>query len=107
MSMVEYTEEAYSIGSGIYSVAKNKVAAVLNKYGEHKYEFEAEEYLIRAPSVCRMFNGNDDEAIITDQLYSDIEVIKYNSAIGRYRSLYVGYVLERSYKGSYTSGAIT
>ncbi len=106
MSIIESTEEGYSVGSGAYSVANAKIETILNEYGEYQYSFEAEEYLISASSVCCMSNVSDDETTIAHQLYSDVEGVKYNSVIGLYKNLYIGYVAEGSYRKNGSSGGM-
>jgi len=65
-----------------------------------------EEYLVSAFSVSCMSNVSDDDATIVHQLYSHVEGIKYNSAIGHYKDLYIGYVAEGGYRVNGSSGGI-
>lgn len=94
--------KSFNEASGIYSYYANK-KNTLNEYGE--YEEDISDISI-ANGIIPIYTDSTNETLVSNELYSGINNIKYDSRIGYYKSLYIGHVLEGNYRRNASSGGI-
>ena len=94
--------KSFNEASGIYSYYNNK-KNILNEYGE--YEEDINDISV-ANGISPIYTDSTNETLVSSELYSGIDNIKYDSRIGYYKSLYIGHVLEGNYRENASSGGI-
>lgn len=94
--------KSFNEASGIYSYYANK-KNILNEYGE--YEEDISDISI-ANGISPAYTDSTNESLVANELYSNVDKIKFDSRIGYYKSLYIGHVVEGDYRKNASSGGI-
>lgn len=94
--------KSFNEASGIYSYFTNK-NNILNEYGE--YEEDIDDFSV-ANGLSPIYTESTNETLVSSELYSDTDNIKFDSRIGFYKSLYIGHVIEGNYRENASSGGI-
>lgn len=107
MNATEFNnKKIFSEASGSIAVVDSNVKMVINDLGlfEEKLIDLNSEISEEAIFVSPNLNNELNETIIADQLYSKNENISFDERLGYFQSLYVGHVVEGSYRENASSG---
>lgn len=98
----------YSEASGSMSVVDSNIEMDLNEYGlfEERLIDLNTEVSLSAQEVSPNFNTEVNESMVADELYKGIDNISFDSRLGYYQDLYVGYVKEGNYRKNASSGGM-
>jgi coenzyme F420 hydrogenase subunit beta len=109
-NFLEEVRNGYSVNSGVFSVASDKVKTEINEFGLYVPVFDesqlTDDDLIKLSAISAMSNGDLDESEIGRRLFAKVAGIKHNPIIGYYKKLYAGYVSEGEYRARASSGGI-
>lgn len=94
----------YCVGCGSCQV-ENNVKTKENEYG--MYYPDIEDIGKLNSKVCPFSNTSSNEIQISNNLFKNIENIKFHKHIGHYLELYAGYVKDNNIREKATSGGIT
>lgn len=102
MSLENKKIKSFNEASGIYSYYTNQ-KIILNEFGE--YEEEINNISV-ANGISPNYTDLTNETLVSKELYSGIEEMRYDHRIGYYKSLYIGHVVEGEYRQNASSGGI-
>lgn len=98
----------YSEASGVTTLVDPNIRMKFDSFGLYRERVsdEINEISEQVKHVSPNLNNQTNESEVADELYSDIAGIKFDSRIGYYKALYVGYVQESDYRKKASSGGI-
>lgn len=99
----------FSEGSGVIAAVDPNITMILNEYGIYEEVANTKEDINLTPLIEKVspnFNKDLDETVIADNLFGNINEIKFDDRLGYYSSLYVGYVKEGDYREKASSGGL-
>ncbi|MGO2083599.1 Coenzyme F420 hydrogenase/dehydrogenase, beta subunit C-terminal domain [Vagococcus sp.] len=101
----------YDFGTGVAPFLNEKLYMNLNRYGEYKTcflkdkeYFSEDELTLLKKTNCLISDMNENE--VSDNLFKEIEGIKFDTRIGYYKGLYAGYVSEGNFRENGSSGGL-
>lgn len=106
----EIKENKYDFGTGSWAVVNDKVKMNFNQFGEYVSSINSSEIEelsqseIESLRKTSMLLSDENESDIAEELFSEVPNIKYDNRLGYYSSLYVGHVLEGTYRENGSSG---
>lgn len=108
--LFDIIQNDYGVHSGVYSVVDPKIRTVMNKRGEYRPIFtgkETEDTYKKLLEVDMMSDETPNETQLGEELFNDVEGIKYDEVLGYYSDLYVGHVIESDFRSKGSSGGLT
>lgn len=109
MDYREFKEKRmYSEASGSMAVVDDNIVMTLNQYGlfEEQLLDSTKGISKIAEFVSPNFNSTFNESIIATELFGNAENMNFDSRLGFYSELYVGYVSEGNYRKNASSGGM-
>ncbi|MGH2063306.1 Coenzyme F420 hydrogenase/dehydrogenase, beta subunit C-terminal domain [Aerococcus urinaeequi] len=99
-------KKVYSDGNGVAAFLEENIGVELNEFGLYEEKIIDENQIItdELKKVLPYLNDQYNKKEFTSTLFSSIKNIKYNESLGYYNGLYVGNVIEGSYREEASSG---